>query len=495
MNSSIIKNLYLCGLLFSVAFLSLYLFGVSISPSTPCEGWDSCVFKQMGLCILQGKTPYIDIFDHKGPILYFINALGLWISSDKWGVFLINVLNLTIVLFLWTKIAQHYTTGKAPFLVTSLTLALYLSAMDEGNLTEDWSLLPISYSLFIASRYISQDKHPSLFNSFCIGISAGIIFFIRANNSALLIASCILIFFLMTKERKLKILIYTMISTFSGFALISVCVFLFFYAQYGTIGVKEMVYGTFLFNMKYTSWNSYYDFFISSLYNHYFFFLSIVLCIFSYQDNKKDGRRNVLTLFFVLSFVFCYLTMGRHAFRHYLIVVIPLFAMCSAYAFGNKLRPYLLLLAITLLFSEGFLKRQLQYSIGQVKRDYKQLYYQIDNTITASEIKKGIWNYNAGFDGLGYLMHHNATQRNRVILNFQLSVSPELYNPKLYSLKKDLPVYLFVDPNKSYINRQDSIFINTHYKLKKQFIMNSVSKNSDEHISINLYENTCLKHK
>ena len=51
------------------------IFAVNISPFTIYEGCDSCVFKQMGLAILSGKTPYLDLFDHKGPVIYFINAL------------------------------------------------------------------------------------------------------------------------------------------------------------------------------------------------------------------------------------------------------------------------------------------------------------------------------------------------------------------------------------------------------------------------------------
>ena len=51
------------------------------SPNSPLsnvpEYVDSGVFQYIGRKILEGYMPYRDIFDHKGPLLYLINALGL----------------------------------------------------------------------------------------------------------------------------------------------------------------------------------------------------------------------------------------------------------------------------------------------------------------------------------------------------------------------------------------------------------------------------------
>ena len=67
------KECAIIGICFIVSFITLLLFAISVSPISLFEGYDSCVFKQMGLAILQGKTPYVDLFDHKGPLIYFYN--------------------------------------------------------------------------------------------------------------------------------------------------------------------------------------------------------------------------------------------------------------------------------------------------------------------------------------------------------------------------------------------------------------------------------------
>ena len=56
---------------------------------------DSSVFLYIGKRMLEGKLPYRDLFDHKGPILYLIEVLGLRLSPHSTnGVWMLEVLNL-----------------------------------------------------------------------------------------------------------------------------------------------------------------------------------------------------------------------------------------------------------------------------------------------------------------------------------------------------------------------------------------------------------------
>ena len=59
-------------LLFLASFVFVTLFSRATSFLYVFEGADPSVFKQMGLAVLRGKTLYIDYFDNKGCILYFI---------------------------------------------------------------------------------------------------------------------------------------------------------------------------------------------------------------------------------------------------------------------------------------------------------------------------------------------------------------------------------------------------------------------------------------
>ena len=57
------------------------------SPFSPfhkyCFEYDATAYKTVACGILKGKVPYKDLFDHKGPLTYFILALGFIISNGK----------------------------------------------------------------------------------------------------------------------------------------------------------------------------------------------------------------------------------------------------------------------------------------------------------------------------------------------------------------------------------------------------------------------------
>lgn len=68
-NSRIMQNVWLT--IFCIISACAYLFfSPTLSPLYTIEACDSSVFKLMGRVIIHGKLPYVDIFDHKGPMLY-----------------------------------------------------------------------------------------------------------------------------------------------------------------------------------------------------------------------------------------------------------------------------------------------------------------------------------------------------------------------------------------------------------------------------------------
>ena len=82
-----------------VAFAFLLLYSFSTSPLYVNEGMDSCVFKTIGLGILNGKVPYVDIFDHKGPLLYIIEFVGDALAGFG-GIWIIELVLIFVTLVL-----------------------------------------------------------------------------------------------------------------------------------------------------------------------------------------------------------------------------------------------------------------------------------------------------------------------------------------------------------------------------------------------------------
>lgn len=475
-------------LFFCIAFLSQLILAISVSPLSYFEGYDSCVFKQMGLAILQDKELYKDLFDHKGPILYLINALGTSMNIGRWGLFLLITFNLTSVLYLWYMTAKNFVNGWKSLLPVFLTLVAYLSVMEEANQTEDWSLIPISYAVYLCSRHISHlDDHISKMEYFALGLSAGIITFIRMNNMAL---TCCVVIYLIAEyciEKKYRLLSSMLLIMFCGFSLVFIISYAWFFFLYGHDGIYNLTYGTFLYNMfEYSSWSSYYDFFVSSYTNHLYFFAAFITCFYAYLYEKKNLR---YWLFFTFSFIFCFFTMGRAAFPHYLITVVPLFAMSSAYAFRVNVKAYVWLSMIFLLVNESFYRKQIPYTLGQTKRSYQEFYMQTDFIIKnmSEHERKDIWNYNAWFDALGILQRHKLTQVNRVMLSFQIG-STSLKRSEAGELQRKKPQWLLLNPEHPYIFEGDSLFIAQEYSLYKETSMHVESKSSDISVRVDFYK-------
>jgi hypothetical protein len=83
------KDLIVLGycILLSILFL---LFCTKSSPLYPFNDWvDANASFTMGKGMMNGKVLYRDIFDHRGPLLYFYYGIGYLISNmDFKGVFI-----------------------------------------------------------------------------------------------------------------------------------------------------------------------------------------------------------------------------------------------------------------------------------------------------------------------------------------------------------------------------------------------------------------------
>ena len=121
---------------FAVAMLCLCV--ESTSPFFLNDGTDSAIFKAIGLAILKGKVPYVDIFDHKGPVIFFINALGQWIHSGRSGIFFLEIINLSVALTLLFKTSRLYVDGFTAFLCTLASLFFFGTLVTEGDQCEEW---------------------------------------------------------------------------------------------------------------------------------------------------------------------------------------------------------------------------------------------------------------------------------------------------------------------------------------------------------------------
>src|SRR5262245_997230 len=77
---------------------------IVLFPSNPTNmtlpSRDSGVFLYMGWRLLSGDIPYQDVWDHKPPLIYFVDALGLTLTPNSlWGIWFLEFLFIFFTLF------------------------------------------------------------------------------------------------------------------------------------------------------------------------------------------------------------------------------------------------------------------------------------------------------------------------------------------------------------------------------------------------------------
>ena len=169
-----------------------FLFVLAIDSFTATFGVDQAVFVYVAKGILQGEVPYLDRWDHKGPLIYLINLIGL-IIDETWGMWAIQGL------FLLGSVWLSFATLKKVFgiLPTLFALAVFLTLFRKftppGNFTEQFGLLFqfLTLYLFIRSEEQGRPDHTQIrfpLLHICIGALGAASFLLRPDLVALWIA-------------------------------------------------------------------------------------------------------------------------------------------------------------------------------------------------------------------------------------------------------------------------------------------------------------------
>lgn len=170
---------------YGTGILFLCLYSISTSPLTSnFWGSDSAFFQMVGKNLNRGMVLYKDIFDIKGPYIFFIQFLGYAIGG-RYGVFFIQIINICIILYLIKKIvylvSKRNTEKCLKF--TMIIFFFYLACtLDCGNLTEEYALPYIFLSIYFYIRYIQKQRLG--YAAFGYGFSFGIVIMGRVTNAA-----------------------------------------------------------------------------------------------------------------------------------------------------------------------------------------------------------------------------------------------------------------------------------------------------------------------
>lgn len=196
------KNKFLnkYGLLIFAIFTSFVFIGIcsKSSPLYPMNDWvDVQCFFTVGKSMLNGRVLYADIYEQKGPVLYFVFALISLISDTSFiGVYILESVTFGLFLYFSAKIFELYI-GKSPvsyIAVLILGAAIPVSiAFTHGGSVEEICLFMMSYGLYTVLKGVRENKPLSFKEGLINGIFAGLMLWMKFSLLGFYVGLCLFV--------------------------------------------------------------------------------------------------------------------------------------------------------------------------------------------------------------------------------------------------------------------------------------------------------------
>ncbi|MFV0469081.1 MAG: hypothetical protein ACK5MK_09170, partial [Dysgonomonas sp.] len=319
-----------------------------------------------GKLFLKGQIPYVNYFDHKGPILIFVEAFHQYLSSSDWlGAFVMQIVFLTTALLLTYRSARYWLSPGNSLLVNLLVLLYFTLTIEGGRLSEEYCLPFIMIVVYFTIRFVEEGRHKiKLLHLVVIGASSAFIFWIRLNNLGCVCACLLYIFIVFVKDKNWKELKNLIVYFAIGFIIVSLPVLIYF-VYVGAL--SEMLYASFLFNFKYAEIASVYknivdiesnlqESFLQKMSSLFSRIIPFAIVFFSLIAVYRRDKKNPYILLIILLLLFSLITTQIGLFsNHYMTSIIPALALsmalilCSFDIFNRKSFIYIANIIVILL--------------------------------------------------------------------------------------------------------------------------------------------------
>ena len=447
--------LFYCALGF-FAFLFLVLFSYHTTPFSNCDnGSDAAFYRLVGQGMTKGYLPYRDIFDMKGPFFYFVQYLGQLISYGRIGIFILQWINLFISVIIICKLFACVHINNRWLQLALLCPSAYVASFtfEGGNLTEEFSLVPLLSCLCIGLLYFDRSEEPSAFWQQRIywyaggwfGFCFGLLLMIRITNAALIGAIVFTIMLCLLKNRKYRQLMISAGMFLVGFLVAITPVCLFF-------STKGMLYEVFraviIFGFKYHSFSSWSQRILRAC--KFWRTLPLLIIGFIPLLLRWKSWKEQLLVFFCTLFTFWGIVSG-YSHLHYYVLTIPLVVISGiaiATSLGNKHRKQAIvaiflsiaMLAAPFKFFKGAignaymcLVRQDTYNEEYLAQDIASKIPQKDSESVFSYNMSSAWyTYVDLFPCIRYCDWQNTT----------INMMPEIYDELDHTFSVDPPAWL-----------------------------------------------------
>lgn len=453
---SLNKNKIVTVFLLIYSFLMTYLHSFNSVRFTDASIYsDNAIFYLIGKAMLQGKVLYKDIFDHKTPYVYFINAVASIFGKNHIGLYVLTSLVLFVTLYFTYKIVKYIVNDDLYAVLSSIFICLFLNNanMTLGFLrTEGYVISLILPAAYIFIKFLMEDKETFVIRQmFIVGILAGFTFMINLKASVLFVPFAFAVLIVLIKNKNYKNLIHCFISGLLGVILTTIPFIIyvtatksFKYALDAIVNVNSIYsnYNSSIISQEETKVES----LLTVFQIHPVITVIIVISLLSIIFYKIKLEVKLPTL---VSFIFClsYTILLNRPYTYYYTIIIPyIIAFCLiAYELLYKkiklniIKISTFIVIALLIFAINF---HIGYKVVQKRYDLnlsvKETLDMMLNKYIKADNKTKVLSY--GFNPEYYLyVNGNIDFKYFIIPNIKFEYYKEPYLQQISYIKKAMP--------------------------------------------------------
>lgn len=316
----------------TIAFVFVILASYSTSPiySLTDKLTDSYMYQIIGKYWDTNNIPYINLFDHKGPLIFMISAIGYRLTGNRYGIFIIQIIFMYATVKIMHKLFNTEFSSKKSVYLSLISLLSIFLIYTEGNLTEEYILPFVMISFYYFYKWLvnyQKDYTHKVFSAFIYGVTFGIALMTRVTNA---IGICFIVFFILIillKNKAWRNILYNAVGFIIGVILIAAPFVIYFYTK-GAL--SEMIYGTIGHNINYALNSStfaestpiYFKLLRLSL-NHCCYVMLIAGIIMLLKSKDKFTAAFLITTSLITTLMF----LKSRIYIHYMLINLPYFVL------------------------------------------------------------------------------------------------------------------------------------------------------------------------
>ena len=222
--------------LFAVLLISLFSTCSFLYPLNPWD--DANVYMTIGNAMLDGKELYVDIFDHKGPVLFFLHEWAAMLSRNSFvGIWLVEIVCCYFYLLYSLRTMRLFSSSSLTFPLTLLigVLTYTSDTFSYGDSVEEFSLPILASSLYQMLCYAKERRLPGRFEMSAMGFGVALIFWMKFNLLFFYAGSLPPLLYIAWRRGQVKQFWSLVLWAAVGFAAVTAFVLAYF-ALHGTLG-------------------------------------------------------------------------------------------------------------------------------------------------------------------------------------------------------------------------------------------------------------------